>query len=473
MGLPIWGDLDRAVNDTTKIDEAIATAIAAHNSDSESHLGADQSLETHRGSDVIDHPAESVVNDKIKPIARAYVAIVDPTSEYDFDTIDGAWAYAASIGGGNILVTPGTHYIGSILQVDGTINLFGTDPDECIVVTDYDNDFYFETGYWATDWAGSFEFSNLTLRATSAGFFVAKTGIDKARSSLLVNNAIFEGAGGYALEAVLRPTIENSRILLSTTPALSSKNGATLRNVELDTVAASGVIKFIDPTPDFEIVYWTLDGVRCLNFENWASGVRLDLSGGALFIWSSFKDCDFRQLDTQYLAFDTGALIATTILPAAGEDLEFDFTLAACLGCSFGSTVSTWITFTSGTYVGCAMGLDPSVLGENTRVVAPGGFSEYRIAGTSQTVFDYRTTNVYQKTPNSTQTYTANVPQKGERRTMIILTSGTTSYTITFGSGFKTTGTLATGATSARRFIIEFVSDGTYLIETSRTVAIA
>lgn len=473
MGLPIWGDLDRAVNDATKIDEAIATAIAAHNSDSESHLGADESLETHRGSDIIDHPAESVVNDKIKPLARAYVAIVDPTSEHDYDTIDAAWTYAASIGGGNILITPGTHYIGSILQVDGSINLFGTDPDTCIVVTDFANNFYFETGYWAADWAGSFEFSNLTLRATTAGFFVPKTGIDKGRSSLLINNSILEGAGGYSLDAVFRPTIENSRIILSATAAISSKSGATLRNVDLDTVAASGVIKFIDPTPDFEIQYWTLDGVRCLNFLEWASGVRLNFAGGALFIWSSFKDCDFRQLDTQTIDFDTGALIACTILPASGEQLDFNFAGAVAVGCYFGTAGTTWINFNGGIYVGCFMGLTPAVVGTSSKIVAPAGFNSYTQAGAAQTVFNYTTAKVYQKTPNATQTYTATVPQAGEQRTMIILTSGATSYTITFGSGFKTTGTLATGTTTARRFVIEFISDGTNLIETSRTVAIA
>jgi hypothetical protein len=56
---------------------------------------------------------------------------------------------------------------------------------------------------------------------------------------------------------------------------------------------------------------------------------------------------------------------------------------------------------------------------------------------------------------------------------IIIVTSGTTSFTITFGSGFKTTGTLATGTVTARTFTINFVSDGTNMIEMSRTVAMA
>lgn len=81
--------------------------------------------------------------------------------------------------------------------------------------------------------------------------------------------------------------------------------------------------------------------------------------------------------------------------------------------------------------------------------------------------------NVVRVTPNATATYTSTVPAAGAICVLSILTSGTTSYTITFGTGFKSTGTLATGTVSARYFNITFVSDGTNLIETSRTVAIA
>jgi hypothetical protein len=54
---------------------------------------------------------------------------------------------------------------------------------------------------------------------------------------------------------------------------------------------------------------------------------------------------------------------------------------------------------------------------------------------------------------------------------VLILTSGASSFTITFGSGFKPTATLATGTTTARVFAVSFISDGTNLYETGRTVA--
>ena len=76
-------------------------------------------------------------------------------------------------------------------------------------------------------------------------------------------------------------------------------------------------------------------------------------------------------------------------------------------------------------------------------------------------------------TPTATASFTSSVPAAGMRRTLLILTSGTTSYTMTFGSGFRSQGTLATGTTTARYFAIEFISDGTNLIELGRTTAMA
>jgi hypothetical protein len=79
--------------------------------------------------------------------------------------------------------------------------------------------------------------------------------------------------------------------------------------------------------------------------------------------------------------------------------------------------------------------------------------------------------NVVKVTPNATATFTTTVAPAGAESSVIIVTSGTTSYTITFGTGFLTTGTLATGTVTAKTFVVNFVSDGTTMIETSRTVA--
>ena len=78
---------------------------------------------------------------------------------------------------------------------------------------------------------------------------------------------------------------------------------------------------------------------------------------------------------------------------------------------------------------------------------------------------------VVQNTISANITMTTNVSTLGSRADIIIRTSGITSRTVTFGNGFKTTGTLATGASDGKFFVISFVSNGLFMFETSRTVA--
>ena len=83
----------------------------------------------------------------------------------------------------------------------------------------------------------------------------------------------------------------------------------------------------------------------------------------------------------------------------------------------------------------------------------------------------FGTNSCVKVTPTATGTFTTTVAPAGVRVSLIILTSGTTSYTITFGTGFKSTGTLATGTVTGKYFTLDFISDGTYMIEKARTVA--
>ena len=83
----------------------------------------------------------------------------------------------------------------------------------------------------------------------------------------------------------------------------------------------------------------------------------------------------------------------------------------------------------------------------------------------------FGTNSTVKVTPTASATYTTTVPAAGTHVFLIVLTSGTSSWTITFGSGFKPTTTLATGTTTARVFVLSWISDGTNLYEVSRTVA--
>jgi hypothetical protein len=101
----------------------------------------------------------------------------------------------------------------------------------------------------------------------------------------------------------------------------------------------------------------------------------------------------------------------------------------------------------------------------------PAAVAVYAVLANGATAMDFATNDAVKVTPTANATYTTTVPAAGKERSLIVLTSGTQSRTITFGTGFKPTATLATGTTAARVFVIRWVSDGTNLYEASRTVA--
>jgi hypothetical protein len=107
----------------------------------------------------------------------------------------------------------------------------------------------------------------------------------------------------------------------------------------------------------------------------------------------------------------------------------------------------------------------------NIKGSAGAGSPVYAGLSAGATAMAFGTNTTVKVTPNATATYTTTVPPAGTACHLVILTSGTTSYTITFGTGFKPTGTLATGTTTARVFVIHFISDGTNLYEAGRTAA--
>ncbi len=74
-------------------------------------------------------------------------------------------------------------------------------------------------------------------------------------------------------------------------------------------------------------------------------------------------------------------------------------------------------------------------------------------------------------TVTAARTLTTTVPAAGTRCSVIVLTSGTTSFVITFGTGFKPVGTLATGTATGRVFVVNWISNGTVLYEAGRTAA--
>ncbi len=96
------------------------------------------------------------------------------------------------------------------------------------------------------------------------------------------------------------------------------------------------------------------------------------------------------------------------------------------------------------------------------------------IATTAPATLDASLGQVFSYTPTQSATLNATgvTGVVGSLVYLVVTTSGTTSYTITFGTGFKTTSsTLATGTVTAKVFTITFISDGTNLNEVARTTA--
>ena len=91
---------------------------------------------------------------------------------------------------------------------------------------------------------------------------------------------------------------------------------------------------------------------------------------------------------------------------------------------------------------------------------------------TTTPVMDLSKGNIFTITPTANATVTATNIKPGAFG-LIVTTSGSTSYTLTFSTGIKTTSsTLATGATTGKIYGITYTSDGTRIIETARTGAL-
>lgn len=476
-GTYIWGDMGRTTTDPTTVDEAISEAIDAHLADPDAHLDSTGSLQSHRASEIIDHLAESVVNDKIKAVARTYVAIVDPDSVSDFDTIEAAIAYALTKGGGNIFIVPGHHYLSTIVELDGTVNFYGGDPDTTFIHTDYSNDMYFQSGHWDEFWPGSFEFEGLTLHTESI-YFIHMLDPEATPGGILnIRNCTFTGAGNHLNQAAGTVNMSQCTCYLTDEGILGISSGGLIENIKLQPSGEDSVGQFMAANPfgwPDTCMFLNIDGRA---FPQYGPTDALDFFGGAGLYNCTFMNCIFNGVDPQKVQLIASTLIRCDWFLRDTKRQEMDFRQGSMITCSFIANASAGFLMNSSSYgytiIGCQLDGGASSTNNAGVMFANDLTRDYNSLASSTTALAMDVNNVAQLTPNSTRTVTTAVPTAGQRRTLIILTSGTTSYTITFGTGFKTTGTLATGATSARRFVLEFISDGTQLIETSRTTAIA
>ena len=102
MGLFTWGSLPKAQDDEKTIDEAIASAIQAHEQDPTSHMGVGESIDEHRKNEVVDHPAYSVLDDKLAydrnffDITFANLSNFDTSSDVELSGLDTALMFSSN-----------------------------------------------------------------------------------------------------------------------------------------------------------------------------------------------------------------------------------------------------------------------------------------------------------------------------------------------------------------------------------------
>lgn len=192
-----WENLAKNALDSQKIQQAIAENIDIHNDDPNAHLGADQALQSHRAAEIIDHLAESVVNDKIAAMARAYVAIVGSGLSGDFETIEAAVAFAASVGGGTILILSGDYYLSELVDLPLCVNLKGVDRETVRIHTSASPAAGFNFSTDLTNSQLNCHIESLQFFNSGGVVFTSQFSSERLLQRIFFNDVSFTGGGTY------------------------------------------------------------------------------------------------------------------------------------------------------------------------------------------------------------------------------------------------------------------------------------
>jgi len=139
----VWGNLYKSQISLEKIETAVLRMIQDHEDDEDAHVEVGESLYSHKASEIIDHLVDSIITDKIKDgeitnvkitvNSRAYTAVVDAAGLADYTDIQLAINYVHGLGGGKILIVPGTYTINANLLLYDDVAIEGLKKSECII----------------------------------------------------------------------------------------------------------------------------------------------------------------------------------------------------------------------------------------------------------------------------------------------------------------------------------------------------
>jgi len=169
-----WGLMTKAQDESTTIDEAIASAISAHEADPESHMGVDESIENHRNNETVDHPAGSVLADKSTMSEMEFTTTFDNLDLFPtVGTVTQLWPGVSIKTGGTS--TPHT----SKLTVDGENNLLNFDTSleflaQFVAYVDQETDEHARFLYGGAMGSGNYCGVGLKVDSDTAQFFAGK-----------------------------------------------------------------------------------------------------------------------------------------------------------------------------------------------------------------------------------------------------------------------------------------------------------
>lgn len=128
-----WKILAKEVDDKKTIEEEIDEDMKTHNEDPSAHKQSGEAIDAHRTAEILDHLDEAVRNAKLWKWARGFTAIVDPAGNGDYTDIQDAIDYVNGLGGGSVLVLPGTYNLTDNLVLYSNIDLIGFDKETTIL----------------------------------------------------------------------------------------------------------------------------------------------------------------------------------------------------------------------------------------------------------------------------------------------------------------------------------------------------
>ena len=155
----------------------------------------------------------------------------------------------------------------------------------------------------------------------------------------------------------------------------------------------------------------------------------------------------------------------------SGSDAVIDLSTIGTINASGVNASSVTVGSIAGTVraAGGALSATPS---DSIGSAAKWALCANSTSATSGTMTVNMTSSVVTITPAGACTFNTSTGITGQRVTFCITTSGATPYTLTWNTGFKSTGTLSTGSVSGKKFTVSFVLvDGANWCEVSRTGA--